>query len=35
MPGLRRLSGEEVVQILSDFGFERFSKRGTISSFGA
>ncbi len=29
MPRLRKLSGEEVLQILSDFGFERFSQRGS------
>lgn len=29
MPRLRNLSGDEVLQILSDFGFERFSQRGS------
>lgn len=29
MPRLRNLSGEEVRQILRDFGFERFSQRGS------
>jgi hypothetical protein len=35
MPRLRKLSGDEVLQILSDFGFERFRNAGAMSSFGA
>ncbi|MBS1877155.1 MAG: type II toxin-antitoxin system HicA family toxin [Acidobacteria bacterium] len=29
MPRLRNLSGEEVLEILRGFGFERFSQRGS------
>lgn len=29
MPRLRSLSGGDVLQILGDFGFERFSQRGS------